>query len=509
MRSAPLNASTRPSVIRPKRRLKVCHVVGTGEGARWVAEQLRELRDRYGCEVVAVAGGEHGSLIDLLESEGIPYHVEDFALNTGRRLLRAGVTLTRLVRLFRRERFDVVHSHLFFSMMIARIAAWIADVPVRVAMYAAPFQLDAPTSLWMDRTTWRMESTLIPSCEWSVELCRRMGAPDDRLALIYYGPDERRFDPTNIEPAGIRAEYGWPDDTPLIVNVAYYYPRMPASRWVPAVLHGRGIKGHGDLVKAAPYVLAEYPQAKFLMIGPGWGETGEQYKREVQELVERMGLSDSVIFPGFRPDANRILREANVAIQASLHDNPAGTVEALLMKCPTVVTRVGGLTDTVREGQTGLQANPSDPTDLGRTILEMLRTPERARSFGEAGRELMLERFTLTRTAKDLHELYLRLRASKRRRFYNPAVSLARLLAASPLVSYMALRLVIVEMWIYVYAPLLLRRGSHLPNYLYDQACYRLIPFIPDPCRRILGEGRKWIKGRSSQFRDQTHDAGA
>lgn len=448
----------------PTRGLKVCHVVATAEGARWVAEQLRGLRDRRGCEVMAVVGGERGGLIDLLRAENIPYHVEDFFFHTPRGILRAPLAVLRLARLFRRERVDVVQSHLFFSMVIARLAAWLADVPVRLAMYAAPFHLEAPTSRWIDRATCWMDSALIPSCEWTAELCRGMGVADARLPLIYYGPDESRFDPSGVEPAGVRAAFGWPPDTPLIVNVAYFYPRMQKSRWVPAAVHGRGLKGHGDIVRAAPYVLAQYPDAKFLLIGSGWGEAGEQYKREVEELAAGMGLGGSVIFPGLRPDANRILREADVAVQASLSDNPAGTIEALLMECPTVVTRVGGLVDTVREGETGLQAAPSDPADLARRIVEMLRDGARARAMGHAGRALMLRRFSLSRTVADLHELYCRLRGAEPRRFYNPFRSLARAIAAAPLAVYMAFRLIFVEMYLYIYLPAHIARVRGLPR---------------------------------------------
>ena len=444
-----------PPDTRPPR-LKVCHVVATAEGGRWVAEQLRELRDRHGCEVSAVVGGPSGSLVNLLRAEGIPYHVESFAFATPGGLLRAALSLFRLARLFRRERVDVVQSHLFFSMVIARLAAWLADVPVRLAMYASPFHLEAPTSLWIDRATCWMESAVIPSCERSVELCRGMGVGPDRSPLIYYGPDERRFDPEQIGPADIRASFGWPAKTPLVVMVAYFYPRLSKSRWIPEAVHNRGIKGHGDLVRAVPYVLGEYPEAKFLLIGSGWGEEGERYKREVEGLVRRMGLEESVIFPGYRADANRILREADVAVQASLNDNPAGTIESLLMECPTVVTRVGGLVDTVRDGETGLQANPNDPRDLARCIVEMLREPARAREMGRAGRRLMLERFTLSRTTRDLHELYVRLRGRQARRYYDPARSLLRALVAAPVLAYMSARLLFVDMLLYTYVARLL-----------------------------------------------------
>jgi glycosyltransferase involved in cell wall biosynthesis len=362
-------------------------------------------------------------------------------------------------------------------------------------MYTSPFHLEAHTSLWIDRATCWMESALIPSCERTVDLCREMGFREEHLALIYYGPDERRFDPRKIEPAGVRSAFGWPPHTPLIVKVAYFYPPLSKFRWVPPVIHGRGLKGHEDLVRAAPFVLAEYPDAKFLLVGSGWGEAGEKYKGEVEELVRRMGLEGSVVFPGYRPDANRILREADVAVQSSLHDNPAGTIEALLMECPTVVTRVGGLVDTVREGETGLQANPSDPPDLARCIIRMLRERERARALGRAGRKLMLERFTLSRTVKDLHDLYSRLRGEKTRRFYNPVRSLLRAAVAAPLVAYMALRLTLVDMYLYTYLPAHLTRVRHLPRGVYRRARLYLLPILPPPLHRLARSVLSRVRG--------------
>src|SRR5438876_609699 len=139
----------------PTRKLKVCHVVCTAEGATWMFEQLRELRDAYGCDVAAVVSGEHGKLVDKLRSENIPYHVANFAPGTGapREILRMPLSILQLARMFQRERFDVVQTHVFASMLIGRPAAWLADVPVRLAMIAGPYHLEAHTSRWIDRDT--------------------------------------------------------------------------------------------------------------------------------------------------------------------------------------------------------------------------------------------------------------------------------------------------------------------------------------------------------------------
>jgi glycosyltransferase involved in cell wall biosynthesis len=293
-----------------------------------------------------------------------------------------------------------------------------------------------------------METMLIPSCQAVLDLCREIGISEQSLApIIYYAPDERNFDPDKVSPAEIRRHFGWAPDTPVICKVAYFYHRMGTSGWVPPDLHGLGHKGHEDLVKAAPIVLSEFPEAKFLLVGSGWGPGGEEHMQEVKDLVQSMGLQSSVIFTGYRADANRILSEANLALHASLNENLGGTIEALMIGCPMVATRVGGMVDAVRDGKTGVLVNPSDPHDLARGIIQLLHNPERAVALGRAGRELMLERFTLRRTVHDLAHLYQHLlsAAHQRREFYNPLISVLRMLAGAPMFGYLVLRILFLR----------------------------------------------------------------
>jgi glycosyltransferase involved in cell wall biosynthesis len=451
MQDEPQQAFNEPDLKRGRR--KICHVAATDDGATWMFEQLRELRDRYGYDVVAVVSAERGRLIDKLKSAGIRYHVANFAAGAGSltQTLTMPLAILKLALFFRREKFDVVHHHIFITMRVVRPAAWLADVPIRVSMIAGPFHLQASTSRWIERLTCWMDSILVPSCQKSLDLLRELGVRRNLGPVIYYGPDERNFDPALVRPLDIRGEFGWPASTHVVSLAAFFYPRLSRSSWVPPEVRGRGIKGHGDLVKAARIILEEFPDAKFLLVGSGWGAYGEKYLKEVKQLVREMYLEASVLFPGFRADHNRILRASDVAVQASLNENLGGTIESLLLMCPTVATRVGGLVDTVIDGETGVLVNPSDPQDLARGIIRLLRDPKSARTFGKAGRQRMLQRFTLQHTVSDLSRLYDRLIEStdNRRQYYNPLVSAARLLLAIPLFAYMSLRLFLVDGYLF------------------------------------------------------------
>jgi len=426
--------------------LRVCHVAATTEGATWMAEQLRALRDLHGYEVAAVIPGAQGGLPDRLRCEGIPFFVSDFDFAGPRDLLHLPFKVLSLTRLLRERRFDVVQTHLFQSMVIGRFAAWLADVPVRFSMIAGPFHLEAYTPRWIDRSTAWMDTVVIASCERTRTLYREMRVPDRRLALTYYSPDPERFDPAGAVPAGIRAQFGWPENTPLIVMVAYFYPRLSPSRWTPRDLWGQGVKGHEHLIRAMPSVLSLFPHARCLLVGGGWGEAGEEYKREMERLTAELGLANEVIFAGFRSDVNQILREADVSVQPSLNENLGGTLESLMMECPTVASRVGGMPDSVRDNETGLLVSPGDPDDLARGILALLRDPQNGRRMGKNGRRLMMERFTVRRTAQDLSDLYELEVSRLHRRGYSRAVATIRFPVAALLAAFLAARLSFIDM---------------------------------------------------------------
>ncbi len=438
------------------KRIKVCHICGALEGAPWMVEQLRELRDRFGYDVYALVIREDCNFAQRLMNAGIKCLPLPYVYRSVKDMALLPQMIFKMEKLLRRERFDVVQTHLFPSMLIGRIASWLADTPVRLAMVASPFHLQAVISRYIDRATVWMETGVIASCQKTVELYQEIGVASKKISLIYYGADERRFNTEEILPANIRAEFGWPSDTPVIALVAYFYPKLPRSGWIPEIVFNRATKGHEEFVEAARIVLQEFPNARFMMVGPGWEADGEKNRQEIIERVKSLGLDQEIIFTGYRSDVNGILRDVNVAVQAPILENLGGTIEALMMERPLVATRVGGIPDSVRDGETGILVEPANSEDLARGILAMLRNPREAERMARNGRSLMLERFSLSRTVTDLHELYQRELSRKRRRGYNLAVSLFRQILAFPVYAYLGFRVLVIEYGLRIYAPIYL-----------------------------------------------------
>jgi glycosyltransferase involved in cell wall biosynthesis len=170
--------------------------------------------------------------------------------------------------------------------------------------------------------------------------------------------------------------------------------------------------------------------------------------RRMQELVTELELQRSIIFTGFRTDVSAVLAAIDVSVQPSLSENLGGSIESLLMCCPTVTTRVGGLPDSIIDGKTGILVEPANPASLAEGILKMLREPEKAKRYGCAGREWMLTRFTLRHTADDLAALYAEALAGRSSGYRTP-VMYVHMLAGTLLCLLIAARYVLVDVFVF------------------------------------------------------------
>src|SRR5205823_10962618 len=136
---------------------------------------------------------------------------------------------------------------------------------------------------------YRLADRVITSGEAVAAIVRGAGVPADRVVAIGPGLDTARFHP-NVSGAGVRAEFGL---------------RGPA---VGLVANIRGSKGHAYFLEAARVVLAERPDARFVIVGDGIGFD------DVQRRVKEMGLEPRVVMTGFRRDVPEIMAALDVLV---------------------------------------------------------------------------------------------------------------------------------------------------------------------------------------------------
>jgi glycosyltransferase involved in cell wall biosynthesis len=187
-----------------------------------------------------------------------------------------------------------------------------------------------------------------------------------------------------------------------------------ARHVVLIVGHLHAVKGYPTFLEAAQRVAAIVPECAFVSLGEEMSGTG--YRATLERRAQELGLNDRMYFLGWRDDIRHILSAADVVALPSLAEGlPMAILEAMACARPVVATPVGGNSEAVLDGVTGLLVPVNDADALASALIRLLRDPQLARSMGEAGRRRVEDHFSVERFVRAVEGLYDDLRGSRRR----------------------------------------------------------------------------------------------
>jgi glycosyltransferase involved in cell wall biosynthesis len=176
------------------------------------------------------------------------------------------------------------------------------------------------------------------------------------------------------------------------------------------------VKDYPTFLRAAQRVREAVPEARFIVVGDG------PLKDETTALAKRLGLGTDVFFAGRCEQVADILAISDVCVLSSLAEGFSNSIlEYMGASRPVVATNVGGAREAIIEGETGYLAQPGDYETIASRITELLRDPERARSMGRRGRQVVEEKFSPAAQLARTEQLYDRLLARVKER--SPSVS--------------------------------------------------------------------------------------
>jgi glycosyltransferase involved in cell wall biosynthesis len=390
--AAPPRSASRESLLPQARRerIKVLHVITRfmdGSGGNTLLSAIGTAPGSYEMWVASSPGGP----------------LWDRALNNGIRVVRLrrlrevvaplddAVVLWQLIRLMRRERFTIVHTHSSKAGLLGRLAAWLCRTPVIVHtihgfswhdfMSRGRRRFYIALERLIGRATDAFFAVSPQVAREAVEV--RMALP----ATVFVVPSAVELDdiPWAVEPA-LRRELGVPADVALIGTLG----RVEFQ------------KAPFDFVRMAALVAATHPRCRFVWLGEG------ALLDQAQDSARRLGVD--VMFPGFRPDAARIAASFDLYVVSSLYEGLGrGLCEAMASGRPVAATAVNGVLDVVEPGATGLLSPPADPEALARNVRWLLDHPDAARAMGEAGRARVRPLFDPEVMCRLLEQHYQRL----------------------------------------------------------------------------------------------------
>jgi glycosyltransferase involved in cell wall biosynthesis len=179
-----------------------------------------------------------------------------------------------------------------------------------------------------------------------------------------------------------------------------------------AILIGRfaARKGHDFALRSLESATARVPGLKMIFAGDG------ELEDELRAQAASLGVSEQVVFAGFRRDVPRLLAASDVLLLPSEDEClPLVILEAMAARLPVIATDVGGISEAVEDGKTGVLVRPRDAEGLADALAAVLGDPERARSMGLEGRAKVESEFSLEACAAAVFRIYDELLTGKGR----------------------------------------------------------------------------------------------
>lgn len=219
------------------------------------------------------------------------------------------------------------------------------------------------------------------------------GYPAAKVVVVPCGRDLSGFRP-GVGRDAVRRELGIERAIPLVGVFGRLEPRM----------------GHAEMLEAWPSIVAEFPAARLLVIGDG------SLRRRLEARGGDLGPAAHITFAGPRPDVARVMDAVDVVALPSLTEGLALTaIEASAMGRPVVATAIDGMPEVIREARTGRLVAAADPAALSRAIRGVLRDPLGAQRMGRAGRDFVLDRFSIERQVSSTARVYREVAGTPRR----------------------------------------------------------------------------------------------
>jgi sugar transferase (PEP-CTERM/EpsH1 system associated) len=290
----------------------------------------------------------------------------------------------RLIRLLRRHRPDIVHSHSWGTLCEGYVATRLAGFARFVHGEHGTMEV-RPRNLLVQRFVWgRADAVLSVSSKLADRMARDVQFGRDRITVIRNGADLSKFG--TVARADAREGLNLAPNALVVGTMGRLVPVKDHDTFLASVAR---LKNRGAHVQA-------------LIVGDG---PGREY---LESRVRALGLRLSVRFLGHRNDAQRVLAAMDVFLLTSLSEGlPNAVLEAMACGVPIVSTRVGGVEELVDEGVSGFLVPVRDVDGIAAAVARLGADPMLRRRMGVAGQTKARAEFRLERMLDDYERFYM------------------------------------------------------------------------------------------------------
>ena len=305
----------------------------------------------------------------------------------------------QILRLLRRQRPTILHTHTSKAGLLGRVAARVTGVPIIVHTFHGlvlkghygPLKSNGVRAVerWLAGLSDRL---ITISNEDKKDLLAYRIAPTHKIEIIPLGLELDHFFDSRKRRGVLHGELGLDSASRLIGIVGRIAP----------------MKNHRLFFDAMARVLAECATTHVVVVGDG------DLRSAMEHYVREIGIANRVSFLGWRYDLPQVYTDLDVVVISSNNEGtPVTAIEAMAAGRPVVATRVGGLPDVISDGETGYLVAPGNAEQLASAVERVLQRRETTDRLRRKARESVKDKFAAERLATDIDLLYRRLLAEK------------------------------------------------------------------------------------------------
>lgn len=318
------------------------------------------------------------------------------------------VALWKLYRLIRRGRYHIVHTHSSKAGVLGRIAARLAGTPIVVhTLHSLVFHEYQP---WLVNRLWRsIKKICAPLTDHFISVAETISqkaiaagiAPPEKFTTIYSGMELDWYLRANSDGVRVRRQLAIDPAALVVGKIARLFP----------------LKGHDQLLDAAPAIVQRHPNIRFLLVGDG------VLREHLNERARRLGLLDHFVFAGLvaRERIPEMISAMDVVVHTSLREGLARALpQAMAMGKPCVSFDIDGAREVVIPGQTGCLVPPGDAEGLADAVSGLLEDPVLRARMSQACRQRVDPDFraeTMVQRIAAVYDSLLRKHAARLARF--------------------------------------------------------------------------------------------
>ena len=296
--------------------------------------------------------------------------------------------LHKLGKVIRKYKIDLIHTHLFGSSFYGSLASFLFRVPVVATFHGIPdwHPEDLFNKLKLYIIYGNAKATIFVS-EYLKRYFEDIASRYPKNSLcIYNGVSLPKNQKTDVK--GAKQRLGFAEEDTLITSVGNIKP----------------IKGYDILLRAARTVLDQLPDIKFVVAGAPIIDDDYQNLLRLRSDLE---LDGSFFFIGYQENPEIVLKASDLFVLSSISEGfSLSIVEAMAHKLPIVATKSGGPEEILENDITGRLVAHRSSTELGQSIIEVMRNRKFKRTIAENGYRCFLNKFSEARMIQQYQELY-------------------------------------------------------------------------------------------------------